>query len=74
VVVWVDAQISPALADWMRRSLGVDAHAVRDLGLRNAEDPVIFAAARAAGAVVLTKDSDYLACSPGTVPRRRSSG
>jgi predicted nuclease of predicted toxin-antitoxin system len=60
VVVWVDAQISPALAGWMRSAFGVDAHAVRDLGLREAEDPAIFAAARAAGAVVLTKDSDFL--------------
>ena len=38
----------------------LDAHAVRDLGLRDAEDPDIFAAARAAGAVVLTKDSDFV--------------
>jgi len=60
MVVWVDAQVSPALAAWLRRTLGLDAYAVRDLGLREAEDPAIFAAARAAGAVMLTKDSDFL--------------
>ena len=38
----------------------LDALAVRDLGLRNAEDPDIFAAARAAGVVVMTKDSDFV--------------
>ena len=43
----------------MRRTLGVDAHAVRELGLRDAEDPVIFARARAVRAVVVTKDRDF---------------
>jgi len=47
MVVWVDAQVSPALAAWLRRTLGLDAYAVRDLGLREAEDPAIFAAAGA---------------------------
>jgi predicted nuclease of predicted toxin-antitoxin system len=60
VLVWTDAQLSPALAPWLRRTFGVQAVAVRDLGLREAEDPAIFAAARAAGAVVMTKDSDFV--------------
>ena len=47
MVVWVDAQVSPAVAGWLHRTFGVDAHAVRDLGLREAEDPEIFARARA---------------------------
>lgn len=45
----------------MRQELQVDAVAVRDLGLRSAEDPNIFARAREQGAtVVLTKDSDFV--------------
>ena len=45
----------------MRQELQVDAVAVRDLGLRSAEDPNIFARAREHGAVVvLTKDSDFV--------------
>lgn len=60
MTVWVDARISPALAAWLHRTFAVDAHAVRDLGLREAEDPAIFAAARAAGAVVLTKGRDFV--------------
>ena len=32
---------------------------LRDLGLRDAEDEEIFQAAKAAGAVVLTKDADF---------------
>jgi predicted nuclease of predicted toxin-antitoxin system len=38
----------------------LDAHAVRDLGLRDAEDFEIFTAARDARAVVMTKDSDFV--------------
>ena len=60
VTLWVDAQLSPSLAGWLRRTFGVDAEAVRDLGLRDAEDPDIFARARSAGAAVLTKDSDFV--------------
>lgn len=60
LVVWVDAQVSPGIARWLRTQFGIAAVAVRDLGLRNAEDPVIFAAAREVGAVVITKDSDFL--------------
>lgn len=60
--VIVDAQLSPALAGWMRRTFGIEAVAARELGLRDAEDSVIFAAARerGAGTVVLTKDRDFL--------------
>jgi hypothetical protein len=46
VLVLIDAQLSPALAPWLRRTFAVDAVAVRDLGLPEAEDAVIFAAAR----------------------------
>ncbi len=60
MVVWIDAQLAPALADWFRDTVGVTALAVRDLQLRDAEDPVIFHAAREAGAVVLTKDADFV--------------
>lgn len=48
------------MAEWMRHMLAVDATAVRDLGLREAEDLTIFWRARAAGVVVLTKDSDFV--------------
>ena len=58
--VWVDAQIAPALAMWLRDELGIEAVAVRDLGLRDAEDREIFERARAARAIVLSKDSDFV--------------
>lgn len=59
--VWVDAQISPAIARCLQDEFGADACALRDIGLRDAEDAVIFQAARSAAAVVvMTKDSDFV--------------
>jgi predicted nuclease of predicted toxin-antitoxin system len=58
--LWVDAQLSPALAGWLRDAFGIEAAAVRDLGLREAKDLQIFMAARRASAVVMTKDIDFL--------------
>ena len=60
VIIWVDAQLSPAVARWITETFGLEAHAVRDLGLRNAKDPEIFRAARQEGIVVLSKDSDFV--------------
>ena len=50
----------PSVAAWITATFGVEAHAVRDLGLRDAEDSPIFQAARAFGAVVMTKDRDFI--------------
>lgn len=41
MTLWLDAQISPAMALWMRMRFDLDAVAVRDVGLRDAEDPAI---------------------------------
>ena len=60
MILWIDAQLSPALARWINETFGVAASAVRDLGLREAKDLVIFHAAREAGAVVMSKDSDFV--------------
>lgn len=60
MTIWLDAQFAPAIALWIQQNFPVDAVALRDLGLRDAEDEIIFAAAQEAGAVVMTKDSDFL--------------
>jgi predicted nuclease of predicted toxin-antitoxin system len=60
VIFWIDAQLSPALAPWMAERFGIEAYSVKYLGYRNASDREIFRAARQAGAVVMTKDSDFL--------------
>ena len=60
MAIWVDAQLSPAIAPWLAANFSLSALALRDLGLRDAADRVIFAAARSAAAVVMTKDSDFV--------------
>ena len=58
--IWVDAQLAPSLAPWLTERFGVEAFAVRDLELREARDHKIYFQARAADAVVLTKDADFV--------------
>ena len=59
--LWIDAQLSPLLAKWITENfVTIEAIAVRDLGLRDAEDQVIFFSAREANATVMTKDSGFL--------------
>lgn len=60
MTIWVDAHLSPAIATWITSTFGIEAIALRDLGLRDAEDPEIFEAAKAQKAVVMTKDSDFV--------------
>jgi predicted nuclease of predicted toxin-antitoxin system len=60
MIIWIDAQLSPALAPWLSATFGATAIALRDIGLRDALDREIFDAAKLAGAVVMTKDSDFL--------------
>lgn len=60
MTIWIDAQLSPAIAAWIEANFNVKAFALRDLELRDAEDFEIFEAARKATAVVMTKDSDFV--------------
>jgi len=60
VIIWVDAQISPSIADFIEKEFGVAAASARRLGLLRANDTEIFDAARTAQAIVLTKDGDFV--------------
>lgn len=60
MTIWVDAQMSPALAVWISDNFPVKAVALRDLRLRDATDREIFFAARSEAVVVMTKDSDIV--------------
>ena len=60
MIVWLDAQLSPRIAYWLSSQFVLEASPVRDLGLREATDRQIFEAARAANAVVMTKDWDFV--------------
>lgn len=60
MTLWIDAQLSPALAVWIRERYDIVAMPVAALGLRDASDGQIFRAGREARAVVMTKDADFV--------------
>jgi predicted nuclease of predicted toxin-antitoxin system len=61
VIFWIDAQLPPSLAPWLTETFGVPTQSLRFLGMRDAEDGQIFAAARRTGQVVIvSKDSDFI--------------
>lgn len=60
MIFWIDAQLPPNLAKWLSQEFGVEAYALRDLGLRDASDIEIFQAAKQIGAAIFTKDSDFV--------------
>jgi predicted nuclease of predicted toxin-antitoxin system len=58
---WLDAQLSPDIAAWLNREYpNHESIAIRDLGLRDADDTTIFLKARKEQAIVITKDSDFV--------------
>jgi predicted nuclease of predicted toxin-antitoxin system len=59
MTIWIDAQLSPAIATWITSTFAITAKPLRDLGLRDAEDKDIFTAAKNAGVIVMTKDTDF---------------
>lgn len=55
----IDAQLPPALAGFLN-GRGHEASPVRDLGLRDADDRDIWDKATEIGAIVVTKDEDFV--------------
>ncbi|MGL5833908.1 MAG: DUF5615 family PIN-like protein [Waterburya sp.] len=59
--IWIDAQLSPAIATWIDSTFEeISALALRDIGLRDAEDFEIFEAVKAQKVILMTKDSDFV--------------
>ena len=59
--LWLAVQLPQLLAPWISEPpFGIDALAVRELGLRDASDRQIFQQARAEQVVVMTKDRDFI--------------
>ena len=61
--IWVNAQLPPAIANWIVENFDVEAVAVREINLRDATDPEIFAAAKNESAIVMTKIATLLSWS-----------
>ena len=60
MIIWLDAQLSPALAPWIMSKFNLETRALREIGLRDATDSEIFEAARLVNATIMTKDSDFV--------------
>jgi predicted nuclease of predicted toxin-antitoxin system len=59
--LWIDAQLSPAIAAWINRTFDdIEAETVRALGLRDATDPEIYEVEKKVDAVVMSKDDDFI--------------
>ena len=58
--LWLDAHLSPKLVTTLSQCLGVEVCSLKYLGLRDADDRNIFAAARDAEAIIMTKDADFV--------------
>ncbi len=72
MIIWIDAQLSPALATWINEQYPeLEAYALSQLGLRDATDKQIFEVALEKGVIVMTKDDDFLqlAHDKGTSPK-----
>jgi predicted nuclease of predicted toxin-antitoxin system len=59
VKLWLDAQLPPSLARELATRFDLEVVHVQDLGLTAAKDEAIFASARVADVVLLTKDGDF---------------
>jgi predicted nuclease of predicted toxin-antitoxin system len=59
-MIWIDAHLSPAISTWITSTLGISALALRDVGLRDAEDTEIFETAKSQDIILMTKDSDFV--------------
>jgi predicted nuclease of predicted toxin-antitoxin system len=58
--IWIDAQLPPSLAQWINQNFnGIEAIALKGLGLRDATDHEIFMAAKAKNVIVMSNDSDF---------------
>ena len=71
---WIDTQLPPSLAKWIAHEIGIEASALRDVGLRDAPDFEIFEVARKANVVILTKTPTLWNWFTPGARRRRSFG
>ena len=58
--LWIDAQISPAIALWINENYpDINAKSFRSLGLRDAKDIEIFMLAKRSNCILVSKDVDF---------------
>ena len=60
MILWLDAHLSPLLAPWIAEKFNCECTSFRDLGFRSASDRTVYFAARERGAIIVSKDSDFV--------------
>jgi len=60
MIIWIDAQLSPIISNWIQKEFSIDCSHVMDLALLNASDEEIFFKAREKGVIVMSKDIDFV--------------
>ncbi len=60
MTIWLDAQLSPVLANWIRNTFKVTCFPVRELAHAKAADEVLFMRARKEADLLITKDVDMV--------------
>jgi predicted nuclease of predicted toxin-antitoxin system len=60
MLLWLDENLPRHLTAWIARTFSVECHAVVLLGLERQPDAALFRMAGQAGAVIVTKDSDFV--------------
>ncbi|MCL4513775.1 MAG: DUF5615 family PIN-like protein [Candidatus Eremiobacteraeota bacterium] len=59
MIFWLDAQLPPKLAKWIKERFNLECVPIRELNLLHAKDSTIFELAKKSGAIVITKDKDF---------------
>lgn len=58
--IWIDANLSPAIAKWLSDHTGFIVKSAYSLNLRGLSDPVVFQMAKQSGKVIIiSKDADF---------------
>ena len=60
MTIWIDAQISPEISNWIKEEFSIECFPVRSLNLLKAKDSEIFFKAKTESVILMTKDSDFV--------------
>lgn len=60
MTIWLDAQLSPVLANWVRATFKVNCFPVRDISPLDTYDETLFSKAKGGADVIITKDIDLV--------------
>lgn len=60
MIIWLDAQLSPVLANWIRSEFKVQCFPIRDVCPVNIPDEALFLKAKGSADLIITKDVDLV--------------